>query len=122
MPSKKAGKKRPVPAGAEEPVKKGKSIACPVTQKINEHVRTLSPEEVDVIMDDATQQTLRERLHADLAEKDKGNQGIKNTHTHKHFKNHVFVCLFVCLLLSFVFASSVLQVLALSTESTITID
>ena len=77
----KAGKKRPVPAGAEEPVKKGKSIACRVTQKINEHFRTLSPEEVDVIMDDATQQTLRERLHADLAEKDSGLQGIKNTHT-----------------------------------------
>ena len=85
MPAK--GGKRPAAgaAPAEPPAKKkaGKSINARVTQKLNEHFRTLSPEEVDVIVDGNTQLTLRERLHADLVAKEKG-QPPQHTHTQKH--------------------------------------
>ena len=61
----------------------GASAEAKVTQKVNGTFRMLSSMEMDVLLDPVTQQTLRQRLTADVARRERGARRKGHTnHTH----------------------------------------
>ena len=68
--------------GSDSEAKQPKlTIPALAQNKLNENFKLLSSTECDILLDPITQQTLRQRLVADLTKKSKGDRGGKLKHT-----------------------------------------